>query len=78
MRKFRKEEQASLMTDGCFWRWRFEKITDVCKILEVDRTLDVDGAEVYWRLQDRRMKPEYEWHPAKSSRASKSKKAAGR
>ncbi|MBI5095137.1 MAG: DUF4288 domain-containing protein [Candidatus Hydrogenedentes bacterium] len=71
-REFRDYEQISLRTTGYFWRWHFERITDVWGTSY--NSIGCEGTEVYSKLQDRRMKPEYEWHPAKSPQASSSKR----
>jgi hypothetical protein len=68
-REFRRYESTYLSSAGTFCRWRFEKIIDVCKTWE--SSIDPNGTEVYSELRDRRMKPEYEWHPGKTMKTSR-------
>ena len=63
MREFREYETPTLSTTGHFYRWGFEKILDIYETF--DTAIDANGTEVYSELKDRRMKPEYEWHPEK-------------
>ncbi len=44
-------------------RWQLEKIVNVYWT-DIEE-LNPNGTEVFSALKDRRMKPEYEWHPAK-------------
>ncbi len=56
-------EPPHLNCYGEMVRWQLEKIVDVYWTDIVE--LDPNGTEVFSALKDRRMKPEYEWHPAK-------------
>ena len=47
--------------DGYMVRWHPERILDVRETYA--SRFDPEGTEVCYRLRDRRMKPEYEWHP---------------
>jgi len=61
MREFRQYDMVSLTTTGPLGRWSFETILDVCETF-ID-TFDPKGTEVYFEIKQRRMQPEYEWHP---------------
>jgi hypothetical protein len=61
MREFRQYEAPSLTVTGHFFRSCLEKILDVYDLSS--DTIDPAGTEVYSEFKDRRMKPEYEWHP---------------
>jgi len=54
-----------LDADGSLWRFRMEKVLDVEFVSWGDP--DPDGTEVCWRLERRRMRPEYEWHPLRET-----------
>ena len=60
------EGEPTLNTNNILFRWKFEKILDICESLEFfDCELNDEGNEIYYNWKDRRMKPEYEWHPIK-------------
>ena len=63
MREFREYETPALTTTGHFYRWGFEKVLGIYETF--DNTVDPNGTEVYSELKQRRIKPEYEWHPGK-------------
>jgi len=64
-RKFRQEESPSLTVSGHCYRWHFEKIIDVCEPIE--ESFNPAGTEVYYNYRNRRLRPEYEWHPKRES-----------
>jgi len=65
MREFRQYGYISQTTTGHFRRWIFETVLDVYKTCE--DTIDPKGTEVWSEMKQRRMKPEYEWHPTDST-----------
>ncbi len=64
MREFRQYGMVTLTTTGYFYRWTFEAILDIYETF-IDE-IDPNGMEVYSELKKRRIKPDYEWHPADS------------
>lgn len=62
MREFRQYGTVLLTSTGHFWRWTFETILDIYETF-IDE-IDPNGMEVYSEMKKRRIKPEYEWHPA--------------
>ncbi len=60
-REWKNYENPTMVFDGYLMRLHMEEVTDVYKI--IDSELDSKGTEVFSSLHERRMKPEYEWHP---------------
>jgi uncharacterized protein DUF4288 len=60
------EHSPYLATSGHFLRWKFEGVSDVCEC--PDGQFDPKATEVYSRYRRRRVRPEYEWHPAPNKR----------
>ena len=60
-KEWKDYEVSTMNLDGFLVRWQMEEVTDVYEI--IDREIDSKGTEVYSSLHQRRMKPEYEWHP---------------
>lgn len=52
-----------LNSNGEAVRWHLEEVVDVYHVGSLE--LDPQGTEVFSSLRERRMKPEFEWHPAK-------------
>ncbi len=52
-----------LATSGHFIRWSFEGVSDVCEC--PDEQFMPKGTEVYYSYRRRRVRPQYEWHPAR-------------
>lgn len=64
MREFRQYGMVLLSATGHFYRWTFEAILNIYETF-ID-AIDPNGMEVYSEMKKRRIKPEYEWHPAGS------------
>ncbi len=66
------EEPPYLNADGTMARLYPERTLNVWNTLQ--SKFDPEGTEVYYRLRDRRMKPEYEWHPLGRSQPKKGRR----
>jgi hypothetical protein len=64
------EEPPYLNRDGTMARWHLERTLNVWTAFS---KFDPEGTEVYYRFRDRRMKPEYEWHPLRRPRPRRRK-----
>jgi hypothetical protein len=76
--EFKDYAHPYLNHDGQMVSVQFEEVLNVVDLVE--EKIDPRGTEVYYRLYERRMKPEYEWHPlsetsGKRTRAATSSKA---
>jgi hypothetical protein len=61
LREFKEQGRPYLNSDGYRVRWAFEKVLDTYRLF--DDEILAEGTEVFSVMKDRRMKPEYEWHP---------------
>ncbi len=61
--KLQWQEYATpyLNSDGQMVRWSLDKIIDIYDLIDVD--INPDGTEVYSKLGQRRMRPQYVWRP---------------
>ena len=65
-RKFRDYATPHLNPYYEMVRWNFERVLDVYQMNDTE--FDPRGAEVFSTLRERRMRPEFEWHPRKEMR----------
>lgn len=62
-REFR-EYEAPYLNPACeMVRWHFERVLDVQETFLVNDELNQEGEEIFSQIRERRMRPEYEWHP---------------
>jgi len=64
-RRLQEDDFPFLLGNGYFERLHFESILRVYDMLEYP--LDPKGSELYSQFKDRRMKPEFEWHPRREN-----------
>ena len=64
MREVCRYGMVLLTATGHFYRWTFEAILNIYETF-IDE-IDPNGMEVCSEMKKRRIKPEYEWHPAGS------------
>ena len=57
-----------LNAEGYMVRWKLEEVVDVYDLS--DKVIDEAGTEVYSGLYQRRIRPEYEWHPRTRAQAN--------
>ena len=66
-REWEAYAEPYLNSDGELVRWRMEEIIDVYELGETE--IDPKGTEVYSVLTQRRMRPQYEWHPTTKTKS---------
>ena len=60
-KNWKQYAEPGMNSRGELFRWQLLEVTDVYELHEDD--IDPKGTEVYSRLEERRMKAEYVWHP---------------
>ncbi len=61
VKEWKSYAEPYLNSEGYMVRWLLEEVLDVYALM--DEEIDENGTEVYSRLRNRRMRPEYQWHP---------------
>ena len=57
-------------------RWQLDQVVSIFEL--IDQRIDPRGTEVYSKLGQRRMRPEYEWHPSRTRSAASQTASRGR